>query len=402
MAKRKSIKSIAFFSFPPLEHGGGAEQYFIKTSRIVSDKNRSTRVSIITAGDRLFGRFLKLLSLYYLKNVTKIGGYRETTSDVLARLDKVNYIKCDTIKDFKSAILNCDVLYSRNELIDLVLLKCLRFDSLPPVLIAIHTPILYPVANTFHSKLHNILYGSKFYKWLLADATLIKVSNSDDAQLLKTKFKLKNISIVFHPVEKPRAIHHSNGSKLNILFAARLTEQKGIDILIKAIELLGNESFFKNLKFVIAGDGDTDLVDDIKSLSHKHKNVSYLGFVKKQDMHNLFVAADLVVAPSRYETVNQVVLEAGAHGCIVVASDIPGPRDIIVNGVTGYLIDISPSDLSAHIKRLYITKVQTPQEFKKIGNNASKYVIAKFSAKAYDEAMWELFLEAERLKYEKA
>ena len=55
-------------------------------------------------------------------------------------------------------------------------------------------------------------------------------------------------------------------------------------------------------------------------------------------MKQLYTIADLCVVPSRYETFSQVTLESIQLGTPVVAFDLTGPKDIIIDGLSGFLV----------------------------------------------------------------
>ena len=118
-----------------------------------------------------------------------------------------------------------------------------------------------------------------------------------------------------------------------ILFAGRLSPEKGIPELLAATE---------SLNLVVAGDGPLrDLVPDA------------LGFVPHDELERLYERAAVVVLPSYREGLPICVLEAMAHGRPVVASAVGGIPELVENGVTGYLVE--PGDvagLRAAIERL--------------------------------------------------
>jgi glycosyltransferase involved in cell wall biosynthesis len=57
-----------------------------------------------------------------------------------------------------------------------------------------------------------------------------------------------------------------------------------------------------------------------------------------EQMKELYTIADLCIVPSRYETFSQVTLESIQFGTPVVAFDLTGPKDIIQDGVSGFLV----------------------------------------------------------------
>jgi glycosyltransferase involved in cell wall biosynthesis len=85
---------------------------------------------------------------------------------------------------------------------------------------------------------------------------------------------------------------------------------------------------------LVIGDGP-----DRKRLEKKYPGAKFVGFQRGQALVDWLSAVDVVVMPSRTETFGLVVIEALAMGIPVAAHDVMGPRDIIKNGVHGYLSD---------------------------------------------------------------
>jgi glycosyltransferase involved in cell wall biosynthesis len=91
-------------------------------------------------------------------------------------------------------------------------------------------------------------------------------------------------------------------------------------------------------------------------------------------------AADGFVLSSRYEGLPMVLLEAGACGLPAVATDVPGTREVIVDGETGWLAPVGdPEQLGAAMNRL----MQLPlSERRAIGEGAQRHVAEHFSLEA--------------------
>ena len=123
-----------------------------------------------------------------------------------------------------------------------------------------------------------------------------------------------------------------------VLFVGRVIAEKGIREFVAAAEQCGQNGVAA--RFVVCGDADAgnlssidaDTIDRWKQLP----NIEFLGHVDaiETQLHS----ADLVVLPSYREGMPRVLLEAGAVGKAVVASDVPGCRDVVVPGETGLLV----------------------------------------------------------------
>ncbi len=373
---------IALFMFPVITAGGGAERYFIELAGNLGRREK-LKVDVITLDRTANKIMLFFLSIFYLRRIRY--KERESEKDVLRLLSPGKWRKA-TFFSLSKIIREYNIVYAKNEIIDLLLLKLIGYRNLPPIVVGVHTPIYYPFVNSVYSRFHNILYLSFFYKLLLKGVKLIHVVNSDDKKMLDSKFNAPT-KLIFYPfeiVQKNRVLNKTD--RFRILFAGRISEQKGIDVLIKIIEGLSTESVFKKFSFRIAGSGDSEMSKKLVKLSERFDNVEYLGHVFQKNMKDLYNWTDVTIIPSRYETVNYVALETGAYGKIAVASDIPGPRDVIINGRTGFLLPLKADIFIKKIKELCWMKERRLSDFISIGENAQKHILAKFNrGKIYRE-----------------
>lgn len=161
-----------------------------------------------------------------------------------------------------------------------------------------------------------------------------------------------------------------------ILYVGRIAKGKGIDILIKTLNLIIKKK--KNVKLIIVG-GNSGFLPIVNSLIQKYhlsKYIIFTGFISKNILPKYYSMADLVIYPSRQEIFGQVITEAGACGKTVIGSDIMGPKEIIVNGKTGYTSNFKNiNELSEIILNLLNNKNLLIQ----MGKNALKRVTEKFS-----------------------
>jgi glycosyltransferase involved in cell wall biosynthesis len=131
-----------------------------------------------------------------------------------------------------------------------------------------------------------------------------------------------------------------------LLALGRLHENKGFDVLLAALTDIPGAWLW------LAGDGplDTMLQREAQRCGVAER-VRFLGW--RDDIGALFAAADVFVCPSRHEPLGNVVIEAWAHKCPVVATAALGPNALIGHGESGLLapVDDAPA-LAAEIRRV--------------------------------------------------
>lgn len=366
---------IAFFTNTILEHGGGLEKYFIDTAVALADRYPESEISIITFNEKRTEMLQRILSVYYIRAMPIQNIYRENAKDILQKLGRVQYVKCASFKEVKNELKKADIIYSKNEIIDLAILKFFGYSNLPPVIAGVHTPIYYPIAVAFHSKLHNFLYGGFVYAFLMNGLCGVHVTNQSNVEIIKkTRFSGK-VEKIFNPFPYQETIIARNEtSEFRILFVGRISREKGVDLFIDCMQGLSLRKDFSIFQFRIAGSGDPDLIEKLKVLKNKYENVEYVGHVPNAEINGLYAWTDVVVIPSHFETASYVALEAGINGKIALASDIPGPQDIIENEKTGYLLPLSTRAFVDKIGELSMLKKSDPESFYQVGVLAQEHI----------------------------
>lgn len=142
---------------------------------------------------------------------------------------------------------------------------------------------------------------------------------------------------------KTEACGIGNGRPVRIVFgAARIDDPiKGLPVLKKALGVVGDRypEIAKNVELVTFGG-----VKDNDSLMHfavPHRHLGILNGVK--EIRRAYEMSDIVVSTSDYETLPGTLVEGQAYGCIPVAIDHGGQRDIIDHLKTGYLVSWNDS-----------------------------------------------------------
>jgi glycosyltransferase involved in cell wall biosynthesis/predicted metal-dependent phosphoesterase TrpH len=118
---------------------------------------------------------------------------------------------------------------------------------------------------------------------------------------------------------------------VNVLYAGRITREKGVELLIDAF--LHARERDPRLRLVLAGGGPEE------SLVHERLGdaATLLGWLEGQQLARAYASADMLVFPSHTDTFGQVILEAQASGLAVAAVAAGGPLSLIEQRVSGLL-----------------------------------------------------------------
>jgi len=144
----------------------------------------------------------------------------------------------------------------------------------------------------------------------------------------------------FSPV-KTRTVPHLSKrlpkKSIVVAFASRLIWSKGITYLMKAIRLMHLPT---NIHILIAGDGPlASWTQEEINTTPLARRVHFLGALNYREMKTLLQATDIFIHPSHHnEGFPNVILEALASKCFVIATDNAGTKEMIHDGKTGYLI----------------------------------------------------------------
>lgn len=173
------------------------------------------------------------------------------------------------------------------------------------------------------------------------------------------------------------------GEELRLLFVGRLVRQKGVDLILKAMTAL---PACVTLRVVGDGGARAELEAQAVALGLSGR-VAFEGWRDRADLPGLYRSADAFVFPSRDEGMPNVVLEAMASGLPVVATDIAGNRDLVLDGETGLLL---PPDDAAAVEGALARLAADPQEGRRLGAAGRRRVVEHFSWRAVAAAYHEL------------
>lgn len=150
----------------------------------------------------------------------------------------------------------------------------------------------------------------------------------------------------FSPKPEPRGVPV-------VLYAGRMLWSKGVGDLVAAVPILRKRGH--DLKVLLVGHSDADNPEAIPPDTIRDWEsqglVEWLG--RRDDIADMMAQAHVVVLASEREGVPKVLLEAAGAGKPLVATDVPGCREVVAHGENGFLVPVhDPSALAAALGRL--------------------------------------------------
>jgi phosphatidyl-myo-inositol alpha-mannosyltransferase len=198
-----------------------------------------------------------------------------------------------------------------------------------------------PLVGTFHcysenavsNGLANVIAGAK----RKLNHLHVRIAVSEAAAWTGRRFYGGEYRVVPNGVEVPAAppprADRQAGAPLRLAFVGQAVERKGLPVLLRAFEALRDHVA---VELLIVG-AEYEEVQPL--MLDGDQGVTVLGKVSDAEKSAALASADLLVAPSLGgESFGMVLTEAFAAGTPVVASDMPGYRDVVRDGVDGVLV----------------------------------------------------------------
>jgi glycogen(starch) synthase len=195
----------------------------------------------------------------------------------------------------------------------------------------------------------------------------------------------------FKPLQDLEQIKRQIGidSKLCVLFVGRLIPRKGLPFLVEAAKRVVKE--FKETIFVIVGRGP--LENHLRAHLEKinlSKNFVFLGDVKERVLPALYNCADVFALPSIQEGQGIALLEAQATAKPVVAFNVGGVQEAVLDEETGLLVEPNSQELADAILKLLADWALR----EKMGKLGREFVANNFSWNICSQRMLRVYREA--------
>jgi len=202
-------------------------------------------------------------------------------------------------------------------------------------------PDIYSWRHTTHqeNRFRKLLYSIAYR---LSDGILVD-SDASKQHIIEwgieehriTKLPLSGVKMDMYP----SVTHAQPDGPIRVGTVGRLVEKKGYDELIECARNL------PEFEFHVVGEGPL-----AEKIQNAPKNVVYHGRVSQEELQRLWGTFDIYFQPSRYEGLCITAIEGMAARLPIVASDIDGLSESIVDGTTGYLVE--QGDINGYCDKL--------------------------------------------------
>lgn len=211
---------------------------------------------------------------------------------------------------------------------------------------------------------------------------IISPSKFNNNQLVKGKVNCKEFEVIPNFVlDKGTRTTEDNGY---ILFFGRLSIEKGITNVIKAINKAKNSTLY------IAGDGpERENIENYIKENKLENRIKLLGFQNEKELNEYIRKCKCVVVSSIcYENCPYSVIEAMETGKPIIGSKIGGIPELVKDGMNGYIYQFDDVDqLTEKIQLIYSDDKKTAE----MGNNSRKLYEENYTDKAYYERLINLY-----------
>jgi len=172
-----------------------------------------------------------------------------------------------------------------------------------------------------------------------------------------------------------------------VVLAGRMLWDKGVGTFIDAVRLLRSKV---SARFILVGEPDSGnpASIDVRTLNDwvDEGVVEWWGW--QADMRSVFASCHIVVLPSFGEGLPTILLEAAAAGRPIVTTDVPGCRDVIVDGSTGLLVPQQDlQELSTALERLILD----PELRATMGKAGREFIVQRFSSSIINRETYRIY-----------
>jgi phosphatidylinositol alpha 1,6-mannosyltransferase len=221
-----------------------------------------------------------------------------------------------------------------------------------------------PVVASFHTRYDTYLkfygldllesLGRKYFGYFYNKCAQVYPPSESMADIIRAEGFSQNVRVWsrgvdaehFNPANRSLDWRRSLGladDEVIVVFVGRLVKEKNTGILVRIFDALAKQG--TPFRAMIVGDGPEEA-----RMKAALPNGIFTGFLHGDALARAYASADVFLFPSESETFGNVTLEAMASGLPSVCANASGSRSLVVDGVTGYLVD--PASEAAYVVKL--------------------------------------------------
>ncbi len=212
--------------------------------------------------------------------------------------------------------------------------------------------------------------------------TKVIFENQHDLDYLKTKIGLKNenaikINGAGVNTEHFKMLDEPVSDTVNVFFAARLIQSKGVNDLVDAVKNLREQSL--NINLSVAGIIDTDAKDRVRLnlLETWDANGDIIWLGQRDDIPDLISRSNIVALPTHYsEGIPRILIEASACGRAIITTDVAGCNEFVDHMQTGLVVQ--PNEV-AMLEGAIRLLAEDPELRKTMGENGRQKVSENYT-----------------------
>lgn len=186
------------------------------------------------------------------------------------------------------------------------------------------------------------------YRRALRNAQKVFFENEENARFFREKKIVPKEKQVILPgaginLKQYEMVPYPHHQRVHFLYLGRIMKEKGMDELLYAARRLRKEN--EDCVLDLVGFFEEEYREQVEELEQQGI-VHFYGF--QSNPHPFYAEADCVILPSYHEGMSNVLLEAAATGRPIITSNIPGCREAVENGQSGFLVEAKRKEMLYH------------------------------------------------------
>ena len=322
----------------------------------------------------------KVVSLYD-EMKKKYSTYLMVADDVqvpVERTDKTWLVKCPKRPGICKGTFDAPALMSvlrriRKEKFDVIFFETLHVWNLPILLLAGKNTTTYQMIHDVipHSGDSGAKMVDLMNKTVCKIADNIIICNEKYKNALCDRYHISEKRVFSTPLWEKFPEYNYVKRTGKVLFFGRLNPYKGVNNLLKLVDLC------PEISFDVIGKADPQVQNIIDELKTK-KNVTLNNeYVKEEEIQGIFENSDWILLPYNSATQSGIVLDSYKFSKPVLAFEVGAISEQVVDGVSGYLI--TPGDVMKFAEKLKDLMKMTDDDYEKICYSAYKYGYDNFA-----------------------